>query len=104
MLYEVITSSQFDTIEDAIAAIGRGEIVIVTDDEYRENEGDFLMAADLVTPEKVNFLVTHGRGLVCVALEGQRLEALDLNPMVSNNTAKLNTAFTVSVDARNNFV
>lgn len=89
----------FNSIEEAIAAIGRGEVVIVTDDEYRENEGDFLMAADQVTAEKVNFLVTHGRGLVCVALEGDRLDALDLHPMVQNNTAKLNTAFTVSVDA-----
>lgn len=89
----------FDSIDDAIAAIGRGEVVIVTDDENRENEGDFVMAADAATPEKVNFLVTQGRGLVCVALEKRRLDELDLHPMVRNNTARLQTAFTVSVDA-----
>jgi 3,4-dihydroxy 2-butanone 4-phosphate synthase/GTP cyclohydrolase II len=88
----------FDTVEDAIAAVGRGEIVIVTDDENRENEGDFIMVADLIAPEKVNFLITHGRGLVCVALEGERLRRLDLHPMVRRNTAKLHTAFTESVD------
>lgn len=93
------TSLWFDTVEDAIAAIGRGEIVIVTDDENRENEGDLVMAADCITPEKVNFLVTHGRGLVCVALEGDRLDQLDLHQMVTNNTAPLQTAFTQSVDA-----
>ncbi|GAB4318554.1 MAG: bifunctional 3,4-dihydroxy-2-butanone-4-phosphate synthase/GTP cyclohydrolase II [Candidatus Zixiibacteriota bacterium] len=89
----------FDSIDDAIAAIARGEVVIVTDDENRENEGDFVMAADAATPEKINFLVTQGRGLVCVALEKQRLDELDLHPMVRNNTARLQTAFTVSVDA-----
>ncbi len=92
------TSLWFDTVEDAIDAIGRGEIVIVTDDESRENEGDLVMAADCITPEKVNFLVTHGRGLVCVALEGDRLDSLDLHQMVPNNTARLQTAFTESVD------
>ncbi|MBD3299318.1 MAG: 3,4-dihydroxy-2-butanone-4-phosphate synthase, partial [candidate division Zixibacteria bacterium] len=92
-------TTEFDAIDDAIAAIGRGEIVIVTDDENRENEGDFIMAADMVTPEKVNFLVTQGRGLVCAALDKDRLEALDLHPMVRNNTAHLQTAFTISVDA-----
>jgi len=93
------TTEWFDTVEDAIAAIGCGEIVIVTDDESRENEGDLVMAADLVTPEKVNFLITHGRGLVCVALEGECLDRLDLHQMVPNNTARLQTAFTESVDA-----
>jgi 3,4-dihydroxy 2-butanone 4-phosphate synthase/GTP cyclohydrolase II len=93
------TSAWFDTMEEAISAIGRGEIVIVTDDENRENEGDLVMAADLITPEKVNFLVTHGRGLVCVALEGDCLNRLNLHHMVPNNTARLQTAFTESVDA-----
>jgi 3,4-dihydroxy 2-butanone 4-phosphate synthase/GTP cyclohydrolase II len=92
------TSKWFDRVEDAIDAIGRGEIVIVTDDENRENEGDLVMAADCVTPEKVNFLVTYGRGLVCAALEPARLDDLDLHPMVQVNTAKLQTAFTESVD------
>ncbi len=92
-------TTEFDAIDDAIAAIGRGEIIIVTDDENRENEGDFVMAADMVTPEKVNFLVTEGRGLVCAALDKDRLDALDLHPMVRNNTAHLQTAFTISVDA-----
>jgi len=87
-----------DTVEDAIAAIGRGEIIIVVDDENRENEGDFVMAAEMATPVKVNFLVMKGRGLVCVPLTGERLDQLHLHPMVSNNTARLQTAFTESVD------
>lgn len=91
-------SAGFDPIEEGIAAIKAGEIVIVVDDENRENEGDLVMAAECVTPEKVNFLVTHGRGLVCVALDAPRLGALDLHPMVQNNTARLRTAFTESVD------
>jgi len=87
-----------DSVEDAIAAIGRGEIIIVVDDENRENEGDFVMAAEMATSDKVNFLVKHGRGLVCVPLEGERLDQLHLHPMVANNTARLQTAFTESVD------
>jgi len=89
----------FDTIEDAIAAIARGEMIIVVDDEDRENEGDLIMAADKVTPEAINFLARHGRGLICVALPPDRVRHLDLHPMVTNNTAKLGTRFTVSVDA-----
>lgn len=88
----------FDPIPDAIASIARGQIIIVADDENRENEGDFIIAADAVTPERINFLVTHGRGLVCVALEEFRLRALALHPMVPNNTARMQTAFTESVD------
>lgn len=87
-----------DPIEKAIAAIGRGEIVMVVDDEHRENEGDFILAAEHATPEKINFLVTHARGLVCVALDKTRLAELDLHPMVSHNSAKMQTAFTESVD------
>ncbi|MBI5868574.1 MAG: bifunctional 3,4-dihydroxy-2-butanone-4-phosphate synthase/GTP cyclohydrolase II [candidate division Zixibacteria bacterium] len=90
--------SLLDPVEDAIAAIARGEIIIVVDDENRENEGDFVMAAGKATPEKVNFLVKHGRGLVCVPLEAERLEHLRLRPMVTHNTARLQTAFTESVD------
>ena len=87
-----------DPIEDAIAAIRRGEIVMVVDDEHRENEGDFILAAEHATPEKINFLVTHARGLVCVSLEKSRLASLDLHPMVSHSNAKMQTAFTESVD------
>ncbi len=87
-----------DPIEDAIAAIRRGEIVMVVDDEHRENEGDFILAAEHATPEKINFLVTHARGLVCVSLEKSRLASLDLHPMVRHSNAKMQTAFTESVD------
>lgn len=93
---------KFDTIDEAILAIRQGEIVIVVDDEDRENEGDFLMAASMVTPDKINFMAKHGRGLICTSLTAQRLEQLDLHPMVSDNTAHLGTAFTVSVDAKKN--
>lgn len=89
----------FDSIEEAIAEIRRGRMVIVVDDEDRENEGDLIMAADLVTPEAINFMAMHARGLICVALTPERLDQLDVRPMVSQNTARLNTAFTVSVDA-----
>ncbi|HWO56877.1 MAG TPA: bifunctional 3,4-dihydroxy-2-butanone-4-phosphate synthase/GTP cyclohydrolase II [bacterium] len=89
---------RLDPIESAIAAIGRGEIIIVVDDEHRENEGDFILAAEHATPEKINFLVTHARGLVCVALEKTQLAALDLHPMVRHSNAKMQTAFTESVD------
>ena len=88
----------FDSIEDALAALRDGRCVIVVDDEDRENEGDFIMAAEKVTPEAVNFMVTHGRGLVCVAMPGERLQRLNLTPMVPRNTARLGTRFTVSVD------
>ena len=95
----------FDTIEDAIREIRRqGREVeefytVFVVDERRENEGDLVMAADHVTPEAVNFMATHGRGLICVPLTTDRLERLDLAPMVNNNTARMSTAFTVSVDA-----
>lgn len=86
-------------IEDALEDIRAGRMIIVVDDEDRENEGDFVMAAEKVTPEDVNFMVTHGRGQLCVPLTAARLDALDLPMMVSKNTARLSTAFTVSVDA-----
>lgn len=89
----------FDRIEDAIRDIREGRMIIVVDDEDRENEGDLVMAADHVTPASVNFMATHGRGLICVPLTTDRLERLDLAPMVSKNTARMSTAFTVSVDA-----
>ena len=90
----------FSTVEDAIAAVGRGEIVVVVDDEDRENEGDLIMAADAVTPEKIAFFIAHTSGLICVPLTPERVEHLDLPLMVSNNTEMQRTAFTVSVDAR----
>lgn len=88
----------FDSIEDAIRDMREGRIVIVVDDEDRENEGDLVLAAERITPETVNFMAMHGRGLICVALMPERLDQLDLKPMVADNTAKLSTAFTVSVD------
>jgi 3,4-dihydroxy 2-butanone 4-phosphate synthase / GTP cyclohydrolase II len=93
-------STHFDSIDDALEAFGRGEILIVVDDEGRENEGDFIMAADLTTPEKVNFMATHGRGMICAALMPERCKALDLHLMVGKNTAMHETAFTVSVDSK----
>ncbi len=89
-------------VEEAIEAYRRGEILIVVDDESRENEGDFIVAAEKVTPEKVNFLATHGRGLICVPMTGERLEALELPSMVPRNTERLRTYFTVSVDVKEN--
>ncbi len=89
---------RLDTIEEAIAAIKAGEVIIVVDDDDRENEGDFICAADKITPELVNFMVTHGRGLMCAPLTKARCKELDLQPMVGNNTAEHQTAFTVSVD------
>jgi 3,4-dihydroxy 2-butanone 4-phosphate synthase/GTP cyclohydrolase II len=90
-----LTEQPFSGIEDAIAAIGRGEIVIVVDDPERENEGDFVMAAEAVTPEAVNFMVTHGRGLLCLPMTGDRLDALGFREMVPGSET---TAFTISVD------
>jgi 3,4-dihydroxy 2-butanone 4-phosphate synthase / GTP cyclohydrolase II len=90
---------KLDTIEEAIAAIRAGEIVVVVDDEDRENEGDFIMAADHVTPEAVNFISKEGRGLICVSVTGEHARDLDLPPMVARNEARMMTHFTVSVDA-----
>lgn len=89
-----------NTIEEAIEDIRQGKVIIVVDDEDRENEGDFLAAADAVTPEMINFMATHGRGLICAPLTESRCKELDLKAMVTNNTDHLETAFTVSVDLR----
>lgn len=86
-------------IEEAIDDIKNGKMVIVIDDEDRENEGDLTMAAEMVTPEAINFMATYGRGLICVPMLGEHLDKLNLPLMVSNNTARLSTAFTVSVDS-----
>jgi len=90
----------FSTVEDAIEAIARGEIVVVVDDEDRENEGDLIMAADAVTPEKIAFFINHTSGLICAPLTPERVEHLELPLMVSTNTEIQRTAFTVSVDYR----
>lgn len=91
-------SKKLNTIEEAIDAIRQGKIVIVVDDEDRENEGDFIVAAELITPEIVNFMATEGRGLICVAIPEKRCDELDLQLMVGNNTALHHTQFTISVD------
>jgi 3,4-dihydroxy 2-butanone 4-phosphate synthase/GTP cyclohydrolase II len=88
----------FDRIEDAIEDIRMGKVIIVVDDENRENEGDFIAAAENITPEIVNFMATHGRGLICAPITRQRCEQLNLNLMVPHNTALHETPFTVSVD------
>ena len=90
----------FATIEQGLEEIRKGRILLVVDDEDRENEGDLVMAADKTTPEAVNFMATHGRGLICVPMTGERLDELKLGMMVTENTAPLGTAFTVTVDAR----
>jgi len=90
-----------NSIEDAIDDIKKGKILIVVDDEDRENEGDFICAAELITPEIVNFMAKHGRGLICVALPEERCEGLELDLMVGNNTSLHETQFTVSVDLLN---
>ncbi len=87
-------------IEEAIEDIKAGKFVIVVDDEDRENEGDFVMAAEKVTPEAINFMAVHGRGLICAPLTGERLEKLGIPMMTNKNTSFLGTAFTVSVEAR----
>lgn len=91
-------SIQLNTIEEAIEDISNGKIIIVVDDENRENEGDFIAAAEMVTPEMINFMATHGRGLICAPLTEERCNDLDLNMMVENNTVLHHTQFTVSVD------
>ncbi len=88
------------TIDEALEDIRQGKMVILVDDEDRENEGDLTMAAEKVTPEAVNFMARYGRGLICLSLTPEKVEALDLPPMAGNNTSRLQTAFTVSIEAR----
>ena len=94
----ILSKVQLDTIEEAIEDIKNGKVVIVVDDESRENEGDFITAAETVTPEIINFMATHGRGLICAPLTESRCNELDLYMMVQNNTVLHHTQFTVSVD------
>ncbi len=93
---------EFNAINEAIQELKQGKMVIVVDDEDRENEGDLVMAADKVTPEAINFMTKYGRGLICVALTKERADQLALPPMVEDNTSKLGCKFTVSVDALHN--
>ncbi len=93
----------FGTIEQAIEDLRNGKLVIVADDEDRENEGDLVCAAELVTPETINFMTLHGRGLICLALTGERCDQLGLPQMAERNTEELSTAFTVSIDAERRF-
>ena len=93
-------SSPFARIEDAIDAFRAGEIIIVCDDEDRENEGDLTLAAEKVTPEAINFMAKHGRGLICMPMTGERLDELDIPLMVNQNTARLGTAFCVTIEAK----
>lgn len=93
-------SFELDSIEEAIEAIKKGEVIIVVDDANRENEGDFVAAAEKITPQLINFMATHGRGLICTPLTEERCEELQLGKMVSNNTDPMETAFTVSVDLK----
>ena len=97
-------SIKLNTINEAIDDVKSGKVIIVVDDENRENEGDFICAAELVSNEIINFMAKHGRGLICVPLTDKRSKELHLSPMVSNNTDAMDTAFTVSVDLRGNGV
>jgi 3,4-dihydroxy 2-butanone 4-phosphate synthase/GTP cyclohydrolase II len=97
---ETKTASPFATVEEAIDEIRRGRMVVVCDDEDRENEGDLVMAAQFATPENVNFMAKHGRGLICLALTSERCEQLGLRLMSAKNEAPQQTAFTVTIDAR----
>lgn len=99
-----LNTIKLNTIEEAIEDIRQGKVIIVVDDEDRENEGDFLAAAEKITPEMVNFMATHGRGLICAPLTESRCKELGLRAMVTNNTDHMETAFTVSVDLKGNGV
>ena len=89
-----------DEIKDVIADLKKGKMVIILDDEDRENEGDLICAAEAITPEIVNFMATNGRGLICLALDAEKCEKLNLRPMTNNNKASNRTAFTVSIEAK----
>src|SRR5213596_1895279 len=94
---------QFGTVEQAIADIAAGKLIIVADDEDRENEGDLICAAQLVTPELINFMIKRAGGLICLALTGERVDQLGLAPMAESNPDEYRTAYTVSVDASPRF-
>src|ERR1700745_1964376 len=99
MISQAKETVQFDAIDDVLSDIAKGRMVVVTDDADRENEGDLVMAAEKVTPEAVNFMAKHGRGLICVPITHERAEQLGLQRMVLHNRESQRTDFTVSVDA-----
>src|ERR1700746_964947 len=96
----VAQAVKFAEVEKSLSELRSGRMIVIADDEDRENEGDLVLAAEMVTPEVINFMATYARGLICVAMTGERLDQLELGPMVRHNTANLGTAFTVSIDAR----
>ena len=96
----VAQAVKFAEIEKSLRELRSGRMIVIADDEDRENEGDLMIAAEMVTPEVINFMATYARGLICLAMTGERLDQLELGPMVLHNTANLGTAFTVSIDAR----
>ena len=100
MELEVMSEDPMERLDAAVRAIKAGEMVILVDDEDRENEGDLTMAAEMITPEAINFMATHGRGLICLTMTEERIEELQLNMMASNNKSVFETAFTVSIEAR----
>jgi len=93
-------SAIFASIAEVIAELQAGRIIVIVDDEDRENEGDLMIAAEMITPEVINFMATHARGLICLAITGERADALELGPMALRNTSCGGTAFTVSIDAK----
>src|SRR5262245_53814626 len=93
-------SGPFAAVEDAVAAVRRGEMIIVVDDENRENEGDLTMAAEKVTPEAINFMAKYGRGLICLPMTGQRLDELEVPLVVERNSTRFETAFCVGIEAK----
>ena len=95
----VTQAVKFTEIEKSLRDLRSGRMIVIADDEDRENEGDLMIAAEMVTPEVINFMATYARGLICLAMTGDRLDQLELGPMVPHNTANLGTAFTVSIDA-----
>ena len=94
-----MTSSDFDTVESAIEDIRNGKMIIVADDDNRENEGDLICAAEKVSPEIINFMSKHARGLICLTLDSETVKKLNLDDMVRENTDANKTAFTISIDA-----
>jgi 3,4-dihydroxy 2-butanone 4-phosphate synthase/GTP cyclohydrolase II len=95
----ILRSPVFASIAGALAELRAGRMIVIVDDEDRENEGDVMIAAEMVTAEAINLMATHARGLICLALTGERADALELSPMVSRNTSRGGTAFTASIDA-----
>src|ERR1700681_154696 len=96
----VTQGMKFAEIEKSLTELRSGGMIVIADDEDRENEDDLMIVAEIVTPEVINFMATYARGLICLAMTGERLDQLELGPMVHQNTASLGTAFTVSIDAR----